>query len=221
MLNRYPLWKYLLILIVLLVGLLYSLPNLYPEDPAVQISSDQGDSTLDETQLERVQQSLRDAGIDIKAIERDTTSVLIRLDDPDHQLRTRDLVAEQLGDDFVVALNLAESTPAWLQSLAASPMTLGLDLRGGVHFLLEVDMEAAVQQRLEVNASAMREQLRSERLRYRGTDIDDRTLTITFASEEDRDSARRLISREFRDFEYRSEQDGRASLLVMTLTEQA
>ncbi|QTP60432.1 protein translocase subunit SecD [Billgrantia antri] len=221
MLNRYPLWKYLLILIVLLVGLLYSLPNLYPEDPAVQISSDQGDSTLDETQLERVQQSLRDAGIDIKAIERDTTSVLIRLDDPDHQLRTRDLVAEQLGDDFVVALNLAESTPAWLQSLAASPMTLGLDLRGGVHFLLEVDMEAAVQQRLEVNASAMREQLRSERLRYRGTDIDDRALTITFASEEDRDSARRLISREFRDFEYRSEQDGRASLLVMTLTEQA
>lgn len=221
MLNRYPLWKYLLILIVLLVGLLYSLPNLYPEDPAVQISSAQGDSTLDETQLERVQQSLRDAGIDIKAIERDTTSVLIRLDDPDHQLRTRDLVAEQLGDDFVVALNLAESTPAWLQSLAASPMTLGLDLRGGVHFLLEVDMEAAVQQRLEVNASAMREQLRSERLRYRGTDIDDRTLTITFASEEDRDSARRLISREFRDFEYRSEQDGRASLLVMTLTEQA
>ncbi|MFW3614990.1 protein translocase subunit SecD [Billgrantia antri] len=221
MLNRYPLWKYLLILIVLLVGLLYSLPNLYPEDPAVQISSAQGDSTLDETQLERVQQSLRDAGIDIKAIERDTTSVLIRLDDPDHQLRTRDLVAEQLGDDFVVALNLAESTPAWLQSLAASPMTLGLDLRGGVHFLLEVDMEAAVQQRLEVNASAMREQLRSERLRYRGTDIDDRTLTITFASEEDRDSARRLISREFSDFEYRSEQDGRASLLVMTLTEQA
>ncbi|QOR40110.1 protein translocase subunit SecD [Billgrantia diversa] len=221
MLNRYPLWKYLLILIVLLVGLVYSLPNLYPEDPAVQISSAQGDSTLDETQLERVQQSLREAGIEIKAIEREETSVLIRLDDPDQQLRTRDMVAEHLGDDFVVALNLAESTPAWLQGLAASPMTLGLDLRGGVHFLLEVDMEAAVTQRLEVNASAIREQLRSERIRYRGTDIDERTLSITFASEEDRDSARQLIGREFRDFDYASEQEGRASLLVMTLTEQA
>ncbi|WP_111413459.1 protein translocase subunit SecD [Billgrantia lactosivorans] len=221
MLNRYPLWKYLLILIVLLVGLLYSLPNLFPEDPAVQISSAQGDSTLDEAQLERVQQSLRDADIDIKAIEREEASVLIRLDDADHQLRTRDLIAEQLGDDYVVALNLAESTPAWLQSLSASPMTLGLDLRGGVHFLLEVDMEAALTQRLEVNASAMREQLRSERIRYRGTDVDGRTLTITFASEEDRDNARRLISREFNDFDYASEQDGRASLLVMTLTDQA
>ncbi|WP_444676794.1 protein translocase subunit SecD [Halomonas sp. E19] len=221
MLNRYPLWKYLLILIVLLVGLVYSLPNLYPEDPAVQISSAQGDSTLDEAQLDRVQQTLRDAGIGIKAIERDAASVLIRLDDADHQLRTRDLVAEQLGNEFVVALNLAESTPGWLQALAASPMTLGLDLRGGVHFLLEVDMAAAVTQRLEVNASAMREQLRSERIRYRGTDIDGRTLTITFASEEDRDTARRLISREFRDFEYSSAQEGRASLLVMTLSEQA
>ncbi|MGR2739389.1 protein translocase subunit SecD [Billgrantia sp. Q4P2] len=221
MLNRYPLWKYLLILIVLLVGLVYSLPNLYPEDPAVQISSAQGDSTLDDAQLERVQQSLQDAGIGIKAVEREEARVLIRLDDADHQLRTRDLVAEQLGNDFVVALNLAESTPTWLQSLAASPMTLGLDLRGGVHFLLEVDMDAAVTQRLEVNASAMREQLRSERIRYRGTDIDGRTLTITFASDEDRDTARRLISREFRDFDYANEQEGRASLLVMTLTDQA
>lgn len=221
MLNRYPLWKYLLILIVLLVGLVYSLPNLYPEDPAVQISSAQGDSTLDETQLERVQQSLRDAGIGIKAIERDEARVLIRLADADHQLRTRDMVAEQLGNDYVVALNLAESTPAWLQSLAASPMTLGLDLRGGVHFLLEVDMEAAVTQRLEVNASAIREQLRSERIRYRGTDIDDRTLTIAFTSEEDRDNARRLISREFRDFDYANQQQGRAAFLVMTLTDQA
>ncbi|WP_104204507.1 protein translocase subunit SecD [Billgrantia saliphila] len=220
MLNRYPLWKYLLILIVLFVGLVYSLPNLFPEDPAVQISSAQGDSTIDDAQLDRLQQTLRDADIEIKAIERDETRVLIRLDDPDHQLRTRDLAAEQLGDDYVVALNLAESTPDWLQGLSASPMTLGLDLRGGVHFLLEVDMEAALTQRLEVNASAIREQLRSERIRYRGTEIEDRTLSIAFGSEEDRDAARRLISREFPGFEYASEQQGRAALLVMTLTEQ-
>lgn len=221
MLNRYPLWKYLLILVILAAGLVYSLPNLYPEDPAVQISSASGDATVDEGELERIQSALRDAGITIKAVERDESSVLIRLDDADEQLQARDRIAAMLGDDFVVALNLAESTPAWLQALSASPMTLGLDLRGGVHFLLEVDMDAAVTQRLEVNASAMREQLRSERIRYRGTEIDGRTLTLTFTTEEDRDAARRLISREFRDFDYQNVGDGRGAALAMTLTDQA
>ncbi|WP_416139565.1 protein translocase subunit SecD [Halomonas sp. HK25] len=221
MLNRYPMWKYLLILIVLAVGLVYSLPNLYPEDPAVQISSGRGDATLDQRQLERVQDSLREAGITIKAVESSESSVLIRLADADEQLQARDRIAAMLDEDFVVALNLAESTPGWLQALSASPMTLGLDLRGGVHFLLEVDMDAAVTQRLEVNASAMREQLRSERIRYRGTEIEERTLTLTFTSEEDRDAARRLISREFRDFDYQDIGDGRGAALAMSLTDQA
>ncbi|MFN2331539.1 MAG: protein translocase subunit SecD [Halomonas sp.] len=221
MLNRYPMWKYLLILIVLAIGLVYSLPNLYPEDPAVQISSGRGDATLDQRQLERIQDSLREAGITIKAVESSENSVLIRLGDADEQLQARDRIAAMLDDDFVVALNLAESTPDWLQALSASPMTLGLDLRGGVHFLLEVDMDAAVTQRLEVNASAMREQLRSERIRYRGTEIDERTLTLTFTSEEDRDAARRLISREFREFDYQNIGDGRGAALAMTLTDQA
>lgn len=136
MLNRYPLWKYLLILIVLLVGLVYSLPNLFPEDPAIQISSERGDATVDERQLERIRGALTEAGIDIKAVERSETSTLLRLETPDAQLAARDRVAAMLGDDYVVALNLAESTPEWLQALSASPMTLGLDLRGGVHFLL-------------------------------------------------------------------------------------
>ncbi len=221
MLNRYPLWKYLLILVILAAGLVYSLPNLYPEDPAVQISSASGDATVDAGELERLQGALRDAGITIKAVERDASSVLIRLDDADEQLQARDRIAAMLGDDFVVALNLAESTPAWLQALSASPMTLGLDLRGGVHFLLEVDMDAAVTQRLEVNASAMREQLRGERIRYRGSEVEGRTLTLTFTSEEDRDAARRLISREFRDFDYQNVGDGRGAALAMTLTDQA
>ncbi len=221
MLNRYPMWKYLLILIVLAVGVVYSLPNLYPEDPAVQISSGRGDATLDQRQLERIQDSLREAGITIKAVESSESSVLIRLGDADEQLQARDRIAAMLDDDFVVALNLAESTPRWLQALSASPMTLGLDLRGGVHFLLEVDMDAAVTQRLEVNASAVREQLRSERIRYRDTEIEERTLTLTFTNEEDRDAARRLISREFRDFDYQDVGDGRGAALAMTLTDQA
>ncbi|MCG6658538.1 protein translocase subunit SecD [Halomonas campisalis] len=221
MLNRFPLWKYLLIGIVLLVGLVYSLPNLYPEDPSIQISSARGDATVDAGQIERIEQSLRDAGIAIKAVDSDDTRVLIRLEDTDDQIRSRDMIDDMLGNDYVVALNLADSTPEWLQALAASPMTLGLDLRGGVHFLLEVDMDAALTQRLEVNASAMREQLRSERIRYRGTEVEERTLIFTFANEEDRDAARRLISREFRDFDYASEGDGRGARLVMTLTDTA
>ncbi|WFM71813.1 protein translocase subunit SecD [Halomonas sp. CKK8] len=221
MLNRYPLWKYLLILVVLLAGLVYSLPNLFPEDPAVQISSERGDATIDERQLERIRASLNEAGIDIQAVEEDPSSVLIRLSDADDQLRARDRISDLLGDEYVVALNLAESTPAWLQSLSASPMTLGLDLRGGVHFLLEVDMDAALEQRLEVNASAMREQLRSERIRYRDTQIEERTISMAFANAEDRDEARSLIAREFPDFNYQSEGDDRGARLVMTMTDQA
>ncbi|MEC9482861.1 MAG: protein translocase subunit SecD, partial [Halomonas sp.] len=126
-----------------------------------------------------------------------------------------------LGEDYTVALNLAESTPAWLESLGASPMNLGLDLRGGVHFALEVDMQAAVTQRLEVNASAIRESLRDERIRYRDTQIDGNTLTIAFANEEDRTQAREIISREFPNFQYENRDAGSgAAALAMTLTEQ-
>ncbi|MGM0536042.1 MAG: protein translocase subunit SecD [Pseudomonadota bacterium] len=221
MLNRYPLWKYLLILVVLLAGLVYSLPNLFPEDPAIQISSERGDATIDARQLERIRTSLDEADIDIKAVEEDPSSVLIRLSDADDQIRARDRISDMLGGEFVVALNLAESTPAWLQSLSASPMTLGLDLRGGVHFLLEVDMDAALEQRLETNASAMRELLRDERIRYRDTQIEERTLSMAFANAEDRDEARRLIAPEFPDFDYASEGEERGARLVMTMTDQA
>ncbi|WP_146874788.1 protein translocase subunit SecD [Halovibrio variabilis] len=220
MLNRYPLWKYLLILVVLVVGLIYSLPNLFPADPAIQISNAQGDS-LSARQIERVEDALIENGIDIKAIEENNGQWLIRLRHDDDQLDARDIAADIVDGDTTVALNLAEATPEWLQAFSASPMTLGLDLRGGVHFLLEVDMDAALTQRLEVNASAMRELLRNERIRYRNTDIEERSLSIDFASAEDRDTARRLISRDFPEFEYTSEGDGRASTLEMTLSDQS
>ena len=218
MLNRYPLWKYLLILVVLVAGLIYSLPNLFPADPAIQVSDAQGNA-LDERQITRVEEALSERDIAVKAVEENNGQWLIRLQSDDDQLDARDIAAEVLGPNATVALNLADATPGWLQAFSASPMTLGLDLRGGVHFLLEVDMDAALAQRLEVNASAMRELLRSERIRYRNTTIDDRSLSIDFASSEDRDAARRLISRDFPNFEYTSEGDGRASSLVMTLSD--
>ncbi|TDX31548.1 preprotein translocase subunit SecD [Modicisalibacter xianhensis] len=220
MLNRYPLWKYLLILIVLVVGLLYALPNLFPEDPAVQISSARSDVSLDERQLERLRSELDEAGIALKRIDREPSGTLIRLQNADQQLAARDIVNQVLGEDYTVALNLAESTPAWLEGLGASPMNLGLDLRGGVHFALEVDMEAALTQRLEVNASAIRESLRDERIRYRDTSVEGRTLTITLGNEEDRSQAREIISREFPNFQYENRDGGRGAVLAMTLTEQ-
>lgn len=220
MLNRYPLWKYLLILVVLVAGLIYSLPNLFPADPAIQVSDAQGNA-LDERQITRVEEALSERDIAVKAVEENNGQWLIRLQSDDDQLDARDIAAEVLGPNATVALNLADATPGWLQALSASPMTLGLDLRGGVHFLLEVDMDAALTQRLEVNASAMRELLRSERIRYRNTTIDERSLSIDFASAEDRDAARRLISRDFPNFEYTSEGDGRTSRLVMTLSDMA
>ena len=221
MLNRYPLWKYLLILLVLAVGLVYSLPNLFPADPAVQISPASGGENLSESQLERVQSALADADIPLKSTERGANSVLLRLDSASDQMRARGVVDGLLDDDHVVAVNLAESTPSWLRDLAASPMTLGLDLRGGVHFLLEVDMDAAVTQRLEVNASAMRETLRSERIRYRNTEIDGRTVSMDFMNAEDRDEAKSLISRDFPDFQYADAEAERGARLSMTLSDQA
>nr|CDQ34844.1 preprotein translocase subunit SecD [Virgibacillus halodenitrificans] len=221
MLNRYPLWKYLLILIVLLVGVIYALPNLYPADPAVQISSTASGTALDQERLNRLTQALEDEGIDVKQSELDGNSALIRLDEADQQIAARDILDDQLGDAYTVALNLADATPDWLAGLSATPMKLGLDLQGGVHFLLQVDMDAAVQQRLEANASAVRDILRDERIRYRDTEIGDRTITFQFASEEDRNAARDLIADQFPDFDYENEDGSSGAALTMTFTEQA
>ncbi|GHB22738.1 protein translocase subunit SecD [Salinicola rhizosphaerae] len=220
MLNRYPLWKYLLILVVCVVGIVYALPNLYPQDPAVQISSTNG--SLDSQQLDRIQQALSSDDIAVKSARMTgNTTALIRLDDAEQQLPARDVIDDMLGDNYTVALNLADSTPAWLTSLSAAPMKLGLDLRGGVHFLLEVDMDAAVQQRLDATASAIRADLRDQRIRYRGTQIDDNTLHVEFANAEDRAAARDQISQTYSEFQLADHDEGRRAFLDMTLTEQS
>ncbi|MDH4573830.1 protein translocase subunit SecD [Salinicola acroporae] len=220
MLNRYPLWKYLLILIVCVVGVIYALPNLYPQDPAVQISTTNG--SLGSQQLDRVTQALSDDDIQVKsAAMTGNNTALIRLTDAEQQLPARDVVDNLLDNDYTVALNLADSTPSWLTSLSATPMKLGLDLRGGVHFLLEVDMEAAVEQRLKATASAIRADLRDQRIRYRSTDVDDNALHLEFANAEDRDAARDQISQTFNEFQLENRDEGRRAFLDMTLTEQA
>src|SRR3569833_3331695 len=146
--NRYPLWKYLLIATVLLVGFLYALPNLYGEDPALQISSTRG-AKVDASTEARIKVLLQEAGIASHGSELNPGSLLIRFGNTGGQLKAQDLVKRELGDDYIVALNLAPTTPTWLRAIGATPMYLGLDLRGGVHFLMQVDMAAVMQQTAE------------------------------------------------------------------------
>ncbi|MFC0269775.1 protein translocase subunit SecD [Kushneria aurantia] len=220
MLNRYPLWKYLLILLVIIVGVLYALPNLYPKDPAIQISGANASATVSGDEMNRVARALEDAGINVASRSIDNGTGLFRLASDNQQTRARDIAGELLGQQYTVALNLADSTPQWLRAIGAKPMNLGLDLRGGVHFLLEVDMDAAIEQRLELNASAMRDTLRSEGIRYRDSEASDQTLSFSFASEADRDRARSLLASQYQNYSFSNTDEGRPGL-TLSLNPQA
>ena len=151
MLNRFPLWKYLLILAVLAVAFVYSAPNLYPDDPAIQVTGASAAQEIGMADLERISAGGRRHCGEVRFARRTGRGGLVRLERQDDQLPAKDIVRRTLGDAYVVALNLAPTTPDWLRSLGASPMKLGLDLSGGVHFLLEVDMEKAIETRLNVS----------------------------------------------------------------------
>ncbi|NIR28637.1 MAG: protein translocase subunit SecD [Gammaproteobacteria bacterium] len=180
MLNQYPLWKYLVIAVVLLTGSFYALPNVFGEDPAIQISATRGAEIGPGVRAE-VESALRQAALDAKRIERDERGLLVRFHTQEAQLKAQDVLRRELGGDYVAALNLAPSTPGWLRDLGALPMYLGLDLRGGVHFLMEVDMEAAVEQAEQRYVGDLRSLLREERLRYQSIlQRADGGITITF-----------------------------------------
>jgi preprotein translocase subunit SecD len=163
--NKYPLWKYLLITAVLAFGTVYAVPNLYAPDPAIQISTESSGESLPSDVVERIGEILDEAGIAHFGGVVDGNTALVRLDDQDMQLRAQATVKRALGDGFVVAVNLAPTTPDWLRSIGAGPMKLGLDLSGGVHFLLEVDTQAAVAKRLDVLSDDLKTNMREQRLR--------------------------------------------------------
>lgn len=166
MLNRFPLWKYLMVVSVLLIAALYALPNLYGEDPAVQITGSRGAEVQTST-LDVVAENLKNNNIAYKSIAFENGSVLVRFKDTDSQISARDIISQSLGKDYVVALNLAALTPDWLTSIGAKPMKLGLDLRGGVHFLMEVDMDAAMSKLVGQQEESFRTDLREAKIRYR------------------------------------------------------
>ncbi len=201
MLNRYPLWKYLLILLVVAWGIIYALPNFYPADPAVQVTGVSASHKITDSVLKRAEKALTKANIHVKASDHNDGSLLIRLNQADQQQLAKSLIKESLGDDYVVALNLAPTTPDWLTAIGAYPMKLGLDLSGGVHFLLEVDTAKAVKTKMDIANAEIRSLLRKERLRYRTLpERQDGARQLAFLDEDTRDKAVKKVAREFPDF---------------------
>ncbi|WP_312594876.1 protein translocase subunit SecD [Stutzerimonas nitrititolerans] len=221
MLNRFPLWKYLLILVVLAVACIYSAPNLYPDDPAVQITGATTSLNVTEADLSRAGAALEEAGIEVKeaSLDEQGRGGLLRLVHQDDQLPAKDVIRRALGDAYVVALNLAPTTPDWLRNLGASPMKLGLDLSGGVHFLLEVDMDKAVETRLNVHEGEVKSLLRKERVRYRSLPTQGNAVQLGFADQATLSSAQALIRKNFNDFEISSSERNGQQVLRLALTE--
>lgn len=221
MLNKYPLWKYLLILAVLVVGAIYSVPNLYPDDPALQISASSTERTVTPAEVQRVNAALAEAHLAVKSsdLNENGSRALIRLMRADDQLPAQEVVRRTLGDDFVVALNLAPTTPQWLRKLGASPMKLGLDLSGGVHFLLAVDMDKAVDARLKVYDNEVKTLLRREKVRYRSMPDQNGALQLGFTDAADLQQAQSLIRKNYTDFELTTDTRGDLQVLRLQLTE--
>jgi len=225
--NRYPLWKYIVIVVALLIGAMYTLPNFFGESPAVQVSSGKPTVKVDAALMSRVEALLRDAKLETTGMFFDTTTlnstIRARFRDTDVQLQAKDALQRALNpsaDDpsYIVALNLISNTPAWLKSLHALPMYLGLDLRGGVHFLLQVDMRAAVDKRLETFTSDIRTLLREKNIRHSGISKSATEIEIKFRDAETRARAEDLIRGQVQELTLREEGTGAELLLFATLS---
>lgn len=220
MLNKTPIWKHILIVLVLLLSAIYAAPNLYPPDPAIQVTPARSGAEMSEATLERVRSALANKQIEFFGEEVSGATALFRLTQTDHQLPAKAAVQRLLGDEFIVALNLAPTTPDWLLDLGAGPMTLGLDLSGGVHFLMEVDMEDYLAGKFKNYRNELRNKLREEKLKYRRIQVEGSVLRISFKDEAVRDEASDFIARTYNEFIRNSEDNGEFYDLVLRVTEQ-
>jgi len=199
--NRYPFWKYALIVVALIVGVLYTLPNIFPEVPAVQVSTSKTGVKVDASTLQTIEEALKAANISYRGASVDPTGVKIRFTDPDTQLHAKDLLQQKLGENYIVALNLLSSSPHWLASVGALPMYLGLDLRGGVHFLLQVDMKAALDKAADRYLTDIRSLLREKKVLYAGIAREGQNVGIRFRDAAERDKANVEIVKAFPDLQ--------------------
>ncbi|MGW8419983.1 MULTISPECIES: protein translocase subunit SecD [Comamonas] len=224
--NRYPVWKYAIIVIALLVGVLYTLPNFFGEAPAVQVSSAKSTVKVDNAVLQKVESALSAASVKATSMSLEGTSVRARFDTPDEQLKAKDVIQKALISDptdpsYIVALNLVSRSPDWLTAIGAKPMYLGLDLRGGVHFMLQVDMAAALTKKAESYAGDLRSSMRDKNIRHGGVSRDGNNVTIRVRDEATLTAARNLIADQFPDLAATSSPDGTGFKLVASIKPEA
>lgn len=221
MLNKFPLWKNLLILAVVIFGLTYAAPNFYPADAAVQLSGQSGAMVIDETVLAKVEKSLEEGNIEYFGGVADGESALIRIKDKDMQLRAKEIIQAEMGNDYIVALNLAPTTPEWLSNLGGTPMKLGLDLSGGVHFLLEVDLDKALDVRLVGDLEDIKAALREERIRYRSFKLVGNQIVGQFRDADQASKAKNIVRNTFRDLQPETGPNQNPLTVVFNLSEAA
>ena len=221
MLNKFPLWKNMMILLVIVFGLTYAAPNFYPPDAAVQLSGQSGAMAIDEVVLEKVEGALAEGNIEYFGGEADGESALVRIQDKDLQLRAKELIQAEMGGEYIVALNLAPTTPDWLSSLGGTPMKLGLDLSGGVHFLLEVDLDSALAVRLEGDLGEIKTALRDERIRYRSLELKGNQIIGQFRDADQIAKAMTIVRTNFRELQPQSAPGQNPLSMVLNLSEAA
>jgi preprotein translocase subunit SecD len=220
--NRYPVWKYAIIVVALLIGAIYTLPNFFGEAPAVQVSSAKATAKVDAATQARVEQALAAAGIKPVAITLENASIKVRLDSGDAQLKAKDAIQKTLVPDpndppYVVALNLLSASPKWLSALRAAPMYLGLDLRGGVHFMLQVDMQAALSKKAESLAGDLRTVLREKGVRHSGISRNGQAIEVRFRDTQTLEAAKAIIADQFADLQEADGPDGTDYKLTATI----
>ncbi len=197
--NRYPLWKYVIIAVALAAGIVYTVPNMFPEVPAVQVSSSKAAVKIDNALLASIEEALKAASIEYRGVTLDPTGIKVRFADPDTQLKAKDALQAKLGTNYIVALNLLSASPQWLTAIGAKPMYLGLDLRGGVHFLLQVDMKAALDKAADRYTTDIRSLLREKKVQYSGVAREGTNVVVRFRDEAERGKARTEIEKSFPD----------------------
>ena len=217
--NRYPAWKYTLVAVVILIGLLYTIPNFYGESPAVQVSPAKATLKADAALLKKVEDTLKLADIKFNGIFLDASGVKVRFDSPEEQIKAKDKLIANFSKDYSVALNLLSQTPNWLLAIGAKPMYLGLDLRGGVHFLLQVDMKAALDKAAEGSVGDFRTALRREKINYFGITREGQKVEVRFETVAELEKARTVLKKDFPDLDYKDSADGKEQVLTASIGE--
>ncbi len=217
MLNKFPLWKNIALVIVLVIAVIYALPNLYGQDPSVQVTGNDAKAVISNALVTKIDTALNKANLTPKATDLEKDSILIRFNSTDEQFKALDVVRAVVGEDYTTAVNLAPATPTWLQKLGAEPMKKGLDLQGGIHFLLDVDVPSAIDKRLKAMVRNMSDDLRQARLRYEDIQKTGNKLDITFKDQPTVNEAQSLLTRDYPNLSFSQTKNSNGSIVLQAI----